>query len=80
MQICSDEKIECGFARVNGYLFPHATTPEAFQKLDLELLAAKDAKVPGVERVNLGEALFGIHGLARGDLLDASYWPEQDGK
>ena len=57
VQVCSDENIECGFARVNGYLFPHAATPEAYQKLDLELMAAKDAKVPGVQKVNLGTSI-----------------------
>lgn len=61
VQVCRDENIECGFQRVNGYLFPHENTPDAFQALDLELMAAKDAKVPGVERVNLGTAQSIFH-------------------
>ena len=53
-QVCVENKIDCYFKEVDGYLFPHDDSPEAFRKLDVELLAAKDAKVAGVERVNLG--------------------------
>lgn len=49
-EICRDERIDCGFARLDGYLFAAPTTPHG--ALEAELDAARRAGVAGVEMVS----------------------------
>lgn len=48
--IVRDEKIECGFRRIDGYLFKHPK--DTTQTLDNELKALTRLRIPGVERIS----------------------------
>ena len=55
-QVVKEEGIDCGFKRVDGYLFPKDSSQEEQQILDKELAAAIRAGVRGVKMVRKAQA------------------------
>ncbi|KAK9867958.1 hypothetical protein WJX84_004620 [Apatococcus fuscideae] len=53
-KISEAEDIDCGFAYVDGYLFPADERPTTYDKLEKELQACKRAGLSSVQRVDLG--------------------------
>jgi len=51
VQIASSEGIECGFKRVDGYLFPASSFPEDQDKIERELAACIRAGLTDVRKV-----------------------------
>lgn len=51
IQVAREEKIECKFNRVDGYLFPTSDAKEDTEKLDQELAACARAGLTNVQKV-----------------------------